>query len=137
MTHREVLLSDRSLISIVDDDPSFGDSLRRLLKSLDYAVAVFTSGAQFLASHQLDSTACLVADIHMPEMTGVELYNHLIESGLAIPTILVTAYPDDRVRKRMLNLGVECYLGKPLVEAALIDCLRSAVARGEARRGAR
>jgi FixJ family two-component response regulator len=124
------------LISIVDDDPSFGDSLRRLLKSLDYAVAVFTSGAEFLASHQLAATACLVADIHMPEMTGVELYNHLIERGHAIPTILVTAFPDDRVRKRMLNLGVECYLGKPLVETALIDCLRSAVARGEARRGA-
>ena len=137
VTHREAVLTERSLISIVDDDPSFGDSLRRLLKSLDYAVAVFTSGAQFLASAQLAATACLVADIHMPEMTGVELHNHLIETGHTIPTILVTAYPDDRVRRRMLNLGVECYLPKPLVEAALIDCLRSAVARGESSRAAR
>jgi FixJ family two-component response regulator len=122
------------LISIVDDDPSFGDSLRRLLKALGYAVAVFNSGAAFLASQQLAATACLVADIHMPQMTGVELYSHLIERGHAIPTILVTAYPDDGVRERMLTFGVDCYLTKPLVEAVLIDCLRSAVARGRAHR---
>jgi FixJ family two-component response regulator len=123
-------LSARSLVSIVDDDASFGDSMRRLLRSLDYAVAVFPAGAQFLASAQLADTACLVADIHMPDMTGVELYEHLVEHGQAIPTILVTAYPDDRVKERMLNRGVECYLRKPLEEAALINCLRSAVARG-------
>ena len=123
-------MSARSLVSIVDDDPSFGDSLRRLLRSLDYAVAVFPSGAQFLASPQIADTACLVADIHMPDMTGVELFEHLVERGQVIPTILVTAYPDDRVRERMINRGVECYLRKPLEEAALIDCLRSAVARG-------
>jgi len=130
-------LTNRSLISIVDDDQSFGDSMRRLLKSLRYSVAVFPSGAEFLASPHLQATACLVADIHMPEMTGVELYGHLIERGHAIPTILVTAYPDERVRLRMLNLGVECYLPKPLEEAALIGCLRSAVARGKANPAAR
>jgi FixJ family two-component response regulator len=129
-------LSERSLVSIVDDDQSFGDSMRSLLKSLAYPVAVFPSGAQFLASPQLAYTACLVADIHLPEMTGVELYEHLLERGHAIPTILVTAYPDDRVKERMLNRGVECYLGKPLDEAALISCLRSAVAHGKANRDA-
>jgi len=128
-------LLDRSLVSIVDDDLSFGDSMRRLLKSLDYAVSFFPSGAQFLASPLLDSTACLIADIHMPDMTGVELYEHLIERRLLIPTILVTAYPDDHVKARMLNRGVECYLRKPLEEAAVIECLRSAVARGKTGRG--
>jgi FixJ family two-component response regulator len=122
-THREAVLSAASLISIVDDDPSFGDSLRRLLKSLGYPVAVFTSGAQFLWSPQLSRTTCLVADIHMPDMTGVELYHHLVRSGHTIPTILVTAFPDDQVRERMLNLGIECYLRKPLEESVLIDCL--------------
>jgi FixJ family two-component response regulator len=68
----------------------------------------------------------------MPELTGVELYMRLIEKECPIPTILVTAYPDDRVRERMLTMGVECYLIKPLVESILIDCLRSAVARGKA-----
>lgn len=128
-------MSERSLVSIVDDDCSFGDSMRRLLSSLDYAVAVFSSGAQFLASSQLRGTACLVADIHMPEMTGVALYENLIERGHTIPTILVTAYPDDRVMERMLNRGVECYLRKPLEEAALINCVRIAIGRGKANRG--
>ena len=96
---------DQSQISVVDDDQSFRDSMRRLLKSLNYAVVVFPSAAEFLASPKLAATACLVADVHMPAMTGVELYEHLIETGHAIPTILVTAYPNDGVRERMLHAG--------------------------------
>ena len=126
---------DQSQISIVDDDQSFRDSMRRLLRSLNYAVAVFPSAAEFLASPELAATACLVADVQMPAMTGVELYEHLIETGHAIPTILVTGYPNDGVRQRMLTLGVECYLPKPLEEAVLIDCLRSAVSRRKASQG--
>jgi len=122
-------VSNPSLISIVDDDQSFRDSMRRLVKSLGYTVAVFPSAAQFLASPRFAATACLVADVHMPAMTGVELFMYLIETGQGIPTILVTAYPDDRVRDRMLGEGVRCYLSKPLEETVLIDCLHSAVAR--------
>lgn len=122
-------MSSQPLISIVDDDRSFRDSMHRLVKSLGYSVQVFPSAAAFLASPGLAATACLVADIHMPDMTGVELYRHLVETGRSIPTILITAYPDDRVQQRMLSQGVECYLRKPLEEAHLIDCLRSAIAR--------
>lgn len=129
-------MSTRSLISIVDDDQAFGDSMRRLLKSLGYAVAVFPSAAEFLASPKLADTACLVADVHMPAMTGAELYGYLIETGHPIPTILVTAYPNDSEQKCMLAQGVECYLCKPLEEADLIGCLRSAFARGKAPRDA-
>ena len=131
-TYREAVLSERSLISVVDDDQSFGDSMRRLLKSLGYPVAVFPSAGEFLASPKLAVTACLVADVHMPAVTGVELYKRLIETGHAIPTILVTAYPDDSVQECMLAMGVEGYLRKPLEEAQLIGCLRSAFARGKA-----
>jgi FixJ family two-component response regulator len=120
------------LISIVDDDQSFRDSMRRLLKSHGYTVAVFPSAAEFLASAQLPATACLVADIHMPAMTGAELYERLIATGHAIPTVLITAHPEESVRQRMLSLGVGCYLSKPLDEAVLIDCLRCALARGNA-----
>jgi FixJ family two-component response regulator len=127
-------LSERSLISIVDDDQAFGDSMRRLLKSLGYAVAVFPSAAEFLASPTLADTTCLVADVHMPAMTGVELYRRLIELGHTIPTILVTAYPNDSVQECMLTQGVECYLPKPLDEADLIGCLRCALAHGKAPR---
>jgi len=123
-------LSTSSLISIVDDDQAFRDSMRRLIKSLGYSVAVFPSAAQFLASPRLAATECLVADVHMPEMTGVELYRHLVGTGQAIPTILITAYPDDRVQERMLSEGVRCYLPKPVEEAVLIDCLHCAVTRG-------
>jgi FixJ family two-component response regulator len=126
----EALLSEQSLISLVDDDQSFRDSMRRLIKSLGYAVAPFSSAAEFLASTKLGATACLVADIHMPAMTGIELFSHLIETGNAIPTVLVTAYPDDSVQAHVLAAGVKCYLRKPLEEAHLICCLRSAIARG-------
>lgn len=130
----EAVLPEPSLISIVDDDQSFRDSMRRLLKSHGYTVATFPSAAEFLASVQLRDTACLVADIHMPAMTGAELYQHLIATGHAIPTILITAQPEDSVRQRMLSLGVCCYLHKPLDEAALINCLRRTFARDKTRR---
>jgi FixJ family two-component response regulator len=93
---------------------------------LGYGAAMFSSAGEFLASSKLSSTACLVADVHMPTMTGVELYCHLIDTGNLIPTILVTAYPDENMRKRMLDMGVECYLRKPLEEALFLDCIRSA-----------
>jgi FixJ family two-component response regulator len=122
-------LAKQSLIAIVDDDESFRDSMRRLIKSLGYRGAVFASAAEFLSSPSRAAIHCLVADIHMPEMSGVELYRHLVGTGQSIPTILVTAYPDEKVQARMLSEGVECYLRKPLEESALIECLRAAVAR--------
>lgn len=123
------------LICVVDDDLSFRDSLRRLLKSHGYTVAVFASAAEFLASSQLTATTCLVADVHMPSMTGAELYQHLIAMGHAIPTILITAHPEDGVRGPMLDLGVGGYLQKPLDEAVLLDCIRRAFARSKTPRG--
>jgi FixJ family two-component response regulator len=120
-------LTTQVLISIVDDDDAFRDSMRRLLKSLGYAVAAFPAAADFLSSPELTATGCLVADIHMPAMRGDELYRHLLATGHPIPTILVTAYPDQRAQARMLSLGVRCYLPKPLEEAALIECLQSAI----------
>jgi FixJ family two-component response regulator len=129
-----IAVQKQPLVSIVDDDRSFRDSMHRLVKSLGYSVEVFPSAAAFLASPGLASTACLVADIHMPDMTGAELYRHLVQTGRAIPTILITAYPDDRLAERMLEQGVECYLRKPLEEAHLIECLRSATSPGTTKR---
>ncbi len=101
------------------------------MRSLGYDVAAFPSAADFLASPRLAETACLIADVHMPAMTGLELYEHLIEGGYAIPTILVTAYPDDVDRARALNDGVVCYLRKPVEEQHLIRCLRAVFESGE------
>jgi FixJ family two-component response regulator len=119
------------LVSVVEDDRFFRDSMGRLMRSLGYNVEAFSSAADFLASPRLIETTCLIADVHMPAMTGVELYRHLIEAGYTIPTILVTAYPDDVDRARVLNDGVVCYLRKPVDEQHLIRCLRAALESGE------
>src|ERR1700741_4461946 len=119
-----------SLVSVVEDDQFFRESMRRLMRSLGYDVAAFPSAADFLASPRLAETACLIAEVHMPAMTGLELYEHLIKTGYAIPTILVTASPDDGVRARALNDGVVCYLRKPVDENHLMRCLRAALRSG-------
>ena len=119
------------LVSVVEDDRFFRDSMGRLMRSLDFAVEAFSSAADFLASPRLAETTCLIADVHMPAMTGVELYRHLIEAGYTIPTILVTAHPDDVDRARALDDGVVCYLRKPVDEQRLIRCLRAALEPGE------
>ena len=124
-------MSKRSLISIVEDDQPFRDSMRKLVTLLGYTVEAFPSAADFLGSPLLPETACLVADVQMPGMTGVELHRRLVDAGYAIPTILVTAYPDDVVRDRALNDGVVCYLGKPVDDDHLERCLRSAVQHGK------
>jgi len=123
-------MSDRTLISIVDDDEPYRDSVRKLVMLLGYTVESFPSAADFLASRVLPETACLVADVHMPGMTGVELHRHLTKLGYTIPTILVTAYPDDIVRDQALKDGVVCYLSKPVDDGELDSCLRTALKRG-------
>src|SRR5260370_6399233 len=120
-----------SLVSVVEDDQFFRESMRRLMRSLGYTVETFSSAADFLASPRLGETACLIADVHMPAMSGVELYRHLIDTGWEIPTIIVTAYPNDVDRARALNDGVVCYLRKPVDEQHLIRCLRAALESGE------
>jgi FixJ family two-component response regulator len=115
------------LVSIVDDDRFFRESMCRLMRSLGYAVDIFSSAAGFLASPRLADTACLIADIHMPAMTGLELYRRLIDTGHAIPTILVTAFPNDVDQVRALNDGVVCYLRKPLDDEHLTQCVHEAL----------
>jgi FixJ family two-component response regulator len=126
-------MSNASLVSVVEDDQFFRESMRRLMRSLGYSVEAFPSAADFLASPRLVETACLIADVHMPAMTGLELYRHLIGAGYAIPTILVTAYPDDDVRTRALNDGVVCYFRKPVDERHLMRCVRAALHSDEPR----
>ena len=116
-----------ALICIVDDDQPFRESMKTLLRALGYPVVTFSSAADFIASPVLAETACLVADCHMPQMTGVELNRHLSSVGYRIPTILITAYPDEITRKRALKDGVVCYLSKPVDDERLETCLRSVI----------
>jgi FixJ family two-component response regulator len=121
-------LSNESLISVIDDDRPFRESMRRLMRSLGYTVDVFPSATDFLASPRLSETACLIADVHMPAMTGLELLRHLIQVGNPIPTILVTAYPREVDRATAMKDGAVCYLRKPVDEQNLSQCLRTALA---------
>ena len=116
-----------TLISVVEDDQLFRESMNELLISFGYTVKAFASAADFLKSPVVAETDCLVADVQMPGMTGVELHKHLVEAGHAIPTILVTAYPNEAVRNRALKDGVVCYLPKPVDDDHLERCLRSAL----------
>jgi FixJ family two-component response regulator len=120
-----------SLISIVEDDQPFRDSMRKLLASLGYAVEAFPSAAAFLASPLVTQTACLISDVQMTGMTGIELHRHLTSAGYAIPTILVTAYPDEIARRRALKDGIHCYLPKPVDDEQLERCLHSALHGGK------
>jgi FixJ family two-component response regulator len=121
----------RSLVSVVEDDQFFRESMRRLMRSLGHRVETFASAADFLASPRLGETACLIADVNMPAMTGVELYRHLTDSGYTIPTILVTAYADDEVGRRALKDGIIGYLRKPVDEKYLKRCLVAALSHRE------
>jgi FixJ family two-component response regulator len=127
----EVAMAKNKLISIVEDDQPFRESMQKLMMSLGYSVEAFPSAANFLASPLLAVTACLVADVQMPGMTGVELHRHLVGAGYVIPTILVTAYPDEVVRNRALKEGVVCYLRKPVDDDHLERCLHSALQSGK------
>src|SRR3954453_10112552 len=100
--------------------------MRRPLRSFAYAAEAFASAADFLASPRLAETACLIADVNMPTMTGIELYRRLPAPGGALPPILVTPYPNDIARIRALNKGLVCSLRKPVDEQHLKRCLHAA-----------
>ena len=119
----------KPLISIIDDDESMREAIKGLMRSLGYRVEAVASGQEFLSSRLALRTSCVIADMQMPGMTGLELYQRLSTSGKPIPTILITAYPDDGVRERALSAGVVGYLSKPFEEDDLLVCVRSALTR--------
>jgi FixJ family two-component response regulator len=117
----------KPLISIVDDDESMREALKGLMKSLGHRVEAAASAEEFLRSPHICRTSCLIADVQMPGMTGLDLHRHLSASGKPIPTILITAYPDDSVRERAVAAGAIGYLSKPFDESDLLACIRSAL----------
>ena len=115
------------LIAIVDDDDSVREGTKSLIRSMGLAAEAFSSGEDFLRSSQLGGTACLVADVNMPGMSGLDLHRRVATVGKGIPTILITAYPNDSVRARALSAGIICYLIKPFSEEELLRCIRFAL----------
>ena len=115
------------LISIVDDDESVREALCGLLRSVRFAVNAFASAEEFLASDQLGSVNCLVLDVRMPGMGGIELLRQLVASHREIPVILITAHEDEGMRARALSCGVGAVLIKPFSEEALLNAIHSAL----------
>jgi FixJ family two-component response regulator len=120
------------VIAIVDDDHSVREALTSLVRSLGYVAVAFECAEDLLKSKRRRGLSCLIADVQMPGMTGVELHNRLVASGEPIPTVLITAFPDERSRERALQAGVIGYLTKPFSEDDLLACIRSTLGRREA-----
>jgi FixJ family two-component response regulator len=120
-------MPERSLVSVVDDDESIRESLPDLLRQFGFAAQAFSSAEAFLASPAISKTRCLILDIAMPGMSGLDLQRELIRRRHDLPIIFITAQDDDVVRLRLLALGaVEC-LFKPFSETALLDALNIAL----------
>jgi FixJ family two-component response regulator len=115
------------LIAIVDDDESVREATKALMRSTGLVAEAFSSAEEFLRSPHLGRTACLVADVHMPGMSGLDLHRQVSTLSQRIPTILITAYPNDTVRARALSAGAIGYLVKPFSEDDLLNCIRSAL----------
>jgi FixJ family two-component response regulator len=119
----------RPLVAVVDDDPSIRNATRDLLRAAGFSTATFEDAESFLGSASRASTACLVADMRMPGMTGLELYQALVASGDGIPTVIITAHPEELAQSRAREAGITCYLSKPFAPDDLLECVREALAR--------
>ncbi|MEA2953133.1 MAG: hypothetical protein QOJ96_2653 [Alphaproteobacteria bacterium] len=120
-------MSRLSVISVIDDDASVRAATDNLLSSHGYAVHTFASAEEFLQSAGHDDSLCVIADVQMPVMSGLDLLTHMRAQGQAAPFIFITAFPEDNVRARALKAGAICFLAKPFAGPALISCVETAL----------
>ncbi len=115
------------IVTIIDDDESVRAAIKGLLRAIGYMVYTFASAEDYLCSPCVNNTSCLIADVQMPGMNGFELQRHLIERGQRTPIIFITAFPEETIRVRALDVGAVCFLSKPFDAQVLIDCLDRAL----------
>lgn len=120
--------NETRLVSIVDDDESLRRSVKNLLTSVGFQVETFASAEAFLESAHRADTRCVVLDLRMPGMSGLDLLMHLAATGSLIPVVILTAHSDDEARRRMLQAGAVAFLGKPFHGEALLGAVRRALA---------
>jgi FixJ family two-component response regulator len=114
-------------IAIIDDDTSVRVATESLVMSLGYAARTFASAEEFLHSPSIDDVACLVADVQLSGMSGIELQGELAQQGYRKPIIFITAFPDDKTRARALQQGATGFLIKPFDGNVLVECLETAL----------
>jgi FixJ family two-component response regulator len=122
-------LSTLPVISVIDDDASVRAATDNLLSSHGYVVHTFASAEEFLQSDGLDDSSCVVADVQMPAMGGLDLLALVRAQGYAVPFIFITAFPEENVRARALKAGAICLLAKPFAGTSLISCIETALNR--------
>ena len=115
------------MISIVDDDAAVRETTQALVRSLGYNTMTFASAEEFLQSERVHDTSCLITDVQMPGLSGVELQSLLLARGHQTPIIFVTGFPEEKIRARALEAGAVGFLSKPFDEERLIDCLNQAL----------
>jgi FixJ family two-component response regulator len=121
----------KTLISVVDDDESIRRTTIRLIESFGFRAVAFESAEGFLQSGRLNDTACLVVDVQMPGMNGLQLQSHLGAAGCGIPIIFITAYDDKESRLRAMQAGAVAFLGKPFSDEQLLQTIRSTLQPGK------
>jgi FixJ family two-component response regulator len=125
-------MTPRSIrVAVVDDDPSVRKALRRVLSVANFEAETFASARDFLAAVDLPTFNCLVIDLQMPEVSGLELLDRLHEAGITIPSILITAHSDCGNRERCESAGAAAFLLKPLGEDTLVRAINAAVDRAK------
>src|SRR5271163_2932375 len=121
------MIDERPLVCVVDDDESIRESLPDLLNEFGYSARTFSSALEFLASDALDQSRCLLLDIAMPVMTGIELQAELKRQDKRVPIIFISGTQDEAIRARVVELGAIACLSKPFSDAALLEALRSVI----------
>jgi FixJ family two-component response regulator len=122
-------MSETPLIVCIDDDPSVAEAIMGLLMVSGFTAEAFLSAEEFLQFARLQNTSCLITDVQLGGMSGLQLQNRLAELGYGIPIIFITAFPDERIRERALGAGAVCFLSKPVTKEGLLTCVRAALHR--------
>ena len=120
-------MTKNSLVSVVDDDESIRESLPDLLRLFDFEVEAYPSAEEFLAADGPERTACLVLDISMPGMSGLELQLELARQGKAVPIVFITSHPDETVASLVVKRGAVACLFKPFSQAAILEAVGDAL----------
>jgi len=124
---KSTLLSNSPVVSIIDDDDSIRTATCNLVRSLEYVAYAFASAEEFLRSSHLKETSCVIADVQMPRMSGIDLQDHLRALGNRVPFIFITAIAAEPIRERALSAGAICFLTKPFDGEMLIRCVETAL----------
>jgi FixJ family two-component response regulator len=124
-------LQNAPIVSIIDDDQGVRHAVQRLMRSRGFVTRAFASAEEFLQSPSLHETACVITDIQMPGMTGIELHDFMLKQGSRLPVIFLTAFPDERIQKRALQSGALGFLTKPFDAKTLISLVDAAVQIGD------